>query len=139
MALETLQSAHSIIVPGRAGELIVQRKSWAVTVKSNADLVGIGYLPAGCRIHVPSSQLLIEAAVPNCDVDVVIVDASNVLHNTGAHTTATLTRAAFSTFALAETLGVSSENRLIALLLNTAPASAAGNIHVDLAYFAPGR
>lgn len=132
-----LQSAHRIAVPDRAGVLIVPRNSWKVAVKSNADTIVVGYLPAGCRILPALSQLYIEAAVPNCDVDVCIDTTSNVLHNTGAHTTATATRAAFSTYDLAETLGVSTENRKIILLLNTAPASAAGNIHVDLAYSTP--
>lgn len=136
MARIILPTAYDIRVPARAGELIVQRKSWKVDVRSNADEIVIGYQPAGTRIHVQVGQLLIEAAVPNCDVDVCIGEVANVLHNTGAHTTATATRAAFSTYTLAESLGKSDENRPIILLLNTAPASAAGSIHVDLAYFA---
>lgn len=137
MAEIILPSANRIVVPDRAGDLIVQRRSWRVDVRTNGDEIVIGYLPAGCRIHAPASQLLIEAAVPNCDVDVCIGEAANVLHNTGSHTTATATRAAITTYTLVETLGVSDANRKIILLLNTAPASAAGSIHVDLAYFAP--
>lgn len=131
-----LASAHRIVVPARAGELIIQRKSWPVTVETNGDTIVIGYLPANCKIAVGLSQVYFEAAVPNCDVDVCIDTASNVLHNTGAHTTATSTQAAFSTFDLGETLGVSTDNRKILLLLNTKPTSAVGSIHVDLAYYA---
>jgi len=137
MGDETLASANRILVPARAGELIVQRRSWKVDVQTNGDEIIVGYLPAGCRIHAMASQLLIEAAVPNCDIDLCLGAAANVLHNTGAHTTATATRAAIATYTLVETLGVSDENRPIILLLNTAPASAAGSVHVDLAYFAP--
>jgi hypothetical protein len=137
MAQEILQSANRIVVPPRAGELIVARLVWDVAVKSNADTVVIGYLPAGCKLHAPASQIYFDAAVPNCDVDLLLVDTSNVLINTGAHTTATATRVAMTTYELAETLGVSESNRAILLLLNTAPASAAGNIIADVAYFAP--
>lgn len=137
MAEIILPSANRIVVPDRAGDLIVQRLSWTVTVQTNADTVVIGYLPAGCRLHLPATQVIVEAAVPNCNIDLCLVDTSNVLLDNQAHTTATLTRAAPATYALAETLGISDANRKVILLLNTAPASAAGRIHVDLAYFAP--
>jgi hypothetical protein len=129
-----LASAHRIIVPGRAGELIIQRKSWPVTVETDGDTILIGYLPANCKINVGLSQVIFEAAVKTCDVDVCIDTASNVLHNSGTHTESTLTRAAFSTHELGETLGVSTNNRAILLLLNSKPGSAVGSIHVDLAY-----
>ena len=138
MSQVSLQSANKIIVPDRAGQLIVQRKSWLVSVVVDADTILVGYLPAGCRIHVPSTQIIFEAAVPNCDVDLLIVDTGSVLINSGAHTTATLTRVGASTYSLAETLGVSSENRAILLLANTHPATAAGSIHAEVGYFAPG-
>jgi hypothetical protein len=137
MGQEILQSANRIVVPDRAGQLIVQRRSWPVTVKSNGDTVVVGYLPAGCRPHAPACQLIVEAAVANSNWDLCLVDTSTILIDGQAHTTATLTRAAVTTYSTIETIGVSSSNRAIVLLLNTAPASAAGTVHVDLAYYAP--
>ena len=137
MPQEILQTAHRIVVPDSAGKLIVQRKSWTVTVKANADTVIVGYLPAGCRLHAPACQLVVEAAVPNSNYDLGIDDVATILIDGQAHTTATLTRAGVTTYATIESIGVSQSNRPIILLLNTAPASAAGKVHVDLAYFAP--
>lgn len=139
--MATIKTVDSdrINVAGRAGELIVQRKNWPVATVVAADLVVIGYLPAGHRIHAQASQLRIEAAVPNCDIDLVLLDGDDVrvLHNTGSHTTGSVTRVALTTYDLVETIGTSSENRALALLINTAPATFVGEIKVDLAYFAP--
>jgi hypothetical protein len=137
MAQEILQSSNRMSVSDRTGQLIVQRFSWPVTVKTNADTVVVGYLPADHKLHIPACQVVVEAAVANSNYDLCLVSTSNVLLDNQAHTTATLTRAALTTYSLGETLGVSSDNRAVILLLNTAPAAAGGTVHVDLAYYAP--
>ena len=136
MAQEILQSAHQIAVADRAGQLIVQRKSWPVAPKTAADTIVVGYLPAGHRIHVQASQVVIEGGVANCDVDVCIGVAGNVLINTGSHTTGTLTAVQGTDEAAGEALGVSDENRPILLLVNSGTfVAGSGRIHADIAYY----
>ena len=136
MAQEILASSHQFPVPDRAGQLIVQRKSWKVTAKTNGDTVVIGHLPAGCRLHVPLTKLVFEAAVSTCDVDLTVGDTPVTVINSGTFTTGTLAAIASSDHAAAQTVGASEENRIVSLLLNTAPGSAAGTIHAEIAYFA---
>ena len=139
MSQEYLANAHDFPVPDRSGVLIIQRKAWKVTVKSNADTIVVGHLPAGCRLHVPLTKLVIEAAVPNCDIDLTVGGTPVTVINSGSHTTATLSAKVSSDYAAAETVGVSDENRIVELALITAPASAAGTVYAEIAYFAPGK
>ena len=136
MAQEILASSHQFPVPDRAGQLIVQRKSWKVTAKTNGDTVVIGHLPAGCRLHVPLTKLVFEAAVPTCDIDLTVGDTPTTVITSGTFTTGTAAAISSSDHAAAQTVGVSEENRIVSLLLNTAPGSAAGTIHAEIAYFA---
>lgn len=139
MSQEYLANAHSFPVPDRAGVVIIQRKAWPVAVKSNGDTIVVGHLPAGCRLHVPLTKIVIEADVPNCDVDLTVGTGPTTVINSGAHTTATLSAKVSSDYAAAETVGVSDENRIVELALITAPASAAGTIYAEIAYYAPGK
>lgn len=139
MSQEYLANAHDFPVPDRVGVVIIQRKAWKVTAKSNGDTVVVGHLPAGCRLHVPLTKLIFEAAVPNCDVDLTVGSSPTTVINSGAFTTATLAAKTSSDYAAAETVGVSDENRIVELAMITAPASAAGTIYAEIAYFAPGK
>lgn len=139
MSQEYLANAHDFPVPDRSGVLIIERKVWKVTVKSNADTIVVGHLPAGCRLHVPLTKLIFEAAVPNCDIDLTVGSSPATVINSGAFTTGTLAARVSSDYAAAETLGVSDENRIVELALIAAPASAAGNVIAEIAYFAPGK
>lgn len=139
MSQEILQNAQDFPVPDRVGQLIIQRKKWQVTVKADASTVVVGYLPAGCRLHVPLTKLIFEAAVPNCDVDLTVGSTPTTVINSGAFTTGTLAAKVSSDYAAAETVGVSDENRIVELALITAPATAAGSIYAEIAYYAPGK
>jgi len=133
----TVPNANRMRVPDRAGELYVNRLSWPVTAQTNGDKVLIGYLPANCKIHVPDSQIIADGATAAMSVDVCVdVDTNPVVDNQAVSLN-TFARAAFSTFSLCETIGVSSNNRPVYLLLNTAPTAAGGNVYVDLAIYDP--
>lgn len=137
MSEEILQSAHQFPVADRAGQLIIQRKSWLATVKTDGDTVVVGYLPAGHRLHAPSTQVIFEAALGTGDIDVAIGTTSNKLIDSGGNTNTTFKRVGATTYELAETLGVSDENRPIILHLVDAPAAGGGNVIVDIGYYAP--
>lgn len=134
--LKTVE-ADRINVAGRAGEAIVQRKRWDVEAVQANDVVVIGYLPAGHRIHAPLSQMLVAADVPNADIDLVLIDGSttHVLIDAGGHTTGSTSRDGISDYDIVETIGTASYNREVALRINTAPATFAGSVSVDLGYF----
>lgn len=125
-------------VADRGGEVLCPRKSWPVTIQANADKVHIGYLPAGHRLDKGLSAVTADGATPALTYSLIIVkdDGSLVtLISAQAVVAATYTRTALGiTDANLEALGVSDNNRDIYLLLSTAPATAGGNMHVDLQY-----
>ena len=138
MANEKLINADRIRVPDRAGELIINRFEWPVTAKADGDTVVIGYVPADCRIHALSSQVIADGATGAMTLDVCVDAVANKIAAAVAVTATTFKQAAITTYALCESLGVSSNNRPIILNLSTAPTVAGGKVIVELASFAPG-
>lgn len=137
MSTETLASANRIIVPDRAGQQIQQRRSWPVVAKTNGDKVIVGYLPANCRLNVQDCQVIADGATPAFTYSLCVDIDGNALISADAVTAATFKRTASTAYQAGETIGVSDVNRPVYLLLSAAPASAGGNVHVDLSYFAP--
>jgi len=138
MAIETLQSANSIRVPDRAGELVINRLVWPVTAKTDADQVLIGYLPANCRIHAPASQVIADGATGAMTFDVFVDTTATKIASAYAVTASTFKQAAVASAAVIDTIGKATTNRAVYLNLSTAPTVAGGNIVVDLAVYDPG-
>lgn len=147
MANTKLPSANMIIVADRAGVLIKQRKSYPVAVQANGDRVLIGFLPAGYKLDIGLCRTFVLGAdIAAQTFDICIGtgavdwdgDANVLVDNLAVTADTAVNGTVFSTFALGETLGVSSANRPVYLLWSAAPATAEGTIHVDLAYFATG-
>lgn len=133
-----LISADRIRVPDRAGELVINRYIWPVTAQSNGDAILIGYVPANCKVDVGNSQIIGDGATGAMTLDVCAGDDTVKLVASQAVVANTFVRAAMSTYQTAETLGRSTNNVPVYLLLGTAPTVAGGNIIVDLASFDPG-
>lgn len=138
MAQEKLITADRIRVPDRAGALIINRYEWPVSAKSNNDTVIVGYLPANCRIHAPSSQVIADGDTGAMTFDVSIGEVANKILAANAVTASTFKQAPIESFELCETLGRTEDNRPVILNLSTAPTVAGGKIIVDLACFDPG-
>lgn len=138
MPTETLQSANAIRVPDRAGEVIINRLVWPVTAKANGDKVIIGYVPANCRIHAPDSQVIADGNTAATTFDVCVDQDTAKIAAAVAVTAATFSRSAVTAYQAVETIGRSTGNRPVYLLLSTAPTTAGGNVIVDLAVYDPG-
>lgn len=137
MATEILASANRVIEAGRAGEQILQRRSWPVVAKTNGDKVVVGYLPANHRLNVQDCQVIADGATPAFTYSLCVDIDANALVSADAVTAATFKRTASTAYQAGETIGVSDTPRAVYLLLSTAPTTAGGNVHVDLSYFAP--
>lgn len=139
MASVYTQNYGQANVPDRAGQLIITRMRWPVTVQANGDKAYVGFLPAGCKLHIPDCQFIGDGVGGGAGtIDVCVGSDSNVILDNQAIVASTFVRAALTTYSLAETLGVSSDNRDVYFKLDTAPTVAGGYWMIDLAYFALG-
>jgi hypothetical protein len=127
----------------RAGQPVFNDHVWDVEAgKANGDWVKIGDLPANHQLAPELSSVfaLAEGGVLAAqNVDIFIGDAptaDNTVVNDLAVVANTEQRAALSTHLPGYKLGVSQVNRPIWILLNTAPATAAGQLVFRCASFA---
>lgn len=137
MATVTLGSANRIRVPDRAGELVINRFDWPVTVQANGDKVIVGYLPANCRIKADESQTIADGATGAMTFDVCVDIDGQVIDSADAITAATFKRTGHTAYQTVETIGKTDANRAVYLKLTTAPTVAGGHIYVDLAVYDP--
>ncbi len=119
----------------RAGQPVINDHVWDVEAgKANADLIKIGELPAYHQLEPALCAVFAIAeggVLAAQNVDVFIGDAptvDNTVVDNLAVVANTEQRAALTTHLAGYKLGVSPVNRPIYLLLNTAPATAAGQI-----------
>lgn len=131
-------NANRAVVPDRAGQLLIQRFNWPVTAQTNGDRILLGYLPANCKIHALASQVIADGATPAFTYSLAVDVDANAIVSADAITATTFKRTAVTTYQLCETIGRPTGNVPVYLLLTAAPASAGGNLSVDLAYFDPG-
>jgi hypothetical protein len=118
-----------------ANIVVVNSMDWDVVAAANGDTVYIGDLPAFHRILPEACSFIANGQTGAMNVDVCVGQASDVVHDNQAVVAATFARAAFSTFQKCYELGVSSVNRKVFLLLNTAPTVPGGKVTVSLAYY----
>lgn len=145
-----LQSANKHIVADRAGTLIKAPLEYSVQVQSAGDRVLIGFLPAGHKLDIGATRIFAKNVAAALAAQAVVVcigtgvadwdgDANTLYASTAITANTEILGTAATTFALGETLGVSTNNRPVYLYWPaTPPASAAGLIRLDLAYYAPG-
>ncbi|HEY1034559.1 MAG TPA: hypothetical protein VGE09_06220 [Pseudoxanthomonas sp.] len=142
MATFETPNAGAYATSDRAGQVVINDHQWDVEAgKTNGDYIKVGELPAYHQLDTALSEIFAIAeggvlAAQNLDVfigdtptaDNTVVDNLAVVANTEQ-------RAAVSTHLAGYKLGVSSVNRPIYLLLNTAPATGIGQIVFRCASF----
>lgn len=147
MATSKALGANAFPHGGHAGGLIVQDYVWDVAAGTNADTVLIGYLPADHKLFAAGSGIFAlnkAAALAAQTLDVFIPlnegdakSTANTVVNDFTVVANTEQHVAFALPLPARALGQVPTNRPVYLDLQAAPATAAGQIIVRLAYF-PG-
>jgi hypothetical protein len=131
-------------VADRAGEHLRPRFSWPVRKNgdeshalANGDKIVVGQLPAGHRFDKLNTQVVVDNGTTALNYDLCIDNDATIIIDNQAVSATTFTRTAASiSDANAEAIGVSTANRDVYLILNTAPTADGGNVYVDLSYIA---
>lgn len=135
---EKASNYGTIAVSDRAGQVIQDRRKWAVSAHANNDQVLVGYLPAGHRLVKELCKFIADGNTPAMTLDVCIGNTTQKLNSAVAVTASTfLSQASTITDAVCETIGEQDDvNTDVFLNLTTAPTTAGGNVYVVLAYVA---